>query len=322
MNIACFGSPELISLPGWEAVQFVPQFENDVEQLHECAFAHILVHHSFGRIEALKAAADFFSIPLSGYCQNGDHHTGRIFKSAGIARMLSTEQLIRYGQRVLEMPGEPEKCSVLACDTDEVMLSMIRTICDHFGCELEIAADQNQALEALGDSHDLFLLNIDQKGFECTRFVHRASSMRSMMKALFVPYMSTGLIHVSDILSGLGRFSKVILSADELYSFLITLFHNIGLQRTSSDLVKKIKPLTGEFSPVSIRQLHTEMQTDLFTMDCACNEKVESTWESLEALRTVVARVVPFKWLVMRHRDDDLCTHKKEQDPHGMFPFM
>ncbi len=321
MNIACFGTPDRISLPGWDA-DFVPLYEADVEKLHECAYTHLLVHPSFTRIDSLKAAADYFSLPLSGYTEEMSPHIGQIFKSQGIARLLSTEQLIRYGRLVLEAPGEHEKCSILLCETDEIMKAMIRSICEHFGCDLECIPDQNDALAALNDSHDLFLLNIDQKSFDCTRFIHRAASMRSMMKALFVPYMSTGMIHVSDILSGLGRFSKVILSGDELYSFLITLFHNKGLLRTASKLMKTVEPVCGEFADMSVRQMYTEKDTELFTMDCACNQKVESTWESIEALRTVIARVVPLKWLVMRHHEQDFRREMKDPADGRGFPFV
>jgi len=324
MSVACFGTPDAIVLPGWDA-EVTPLYEGDLEKLHECAYSHILVHHSFSRIDALKASADYFSLPLSGYTESPSPHTGQLFKSLGIARVLSTEQLIRYGRRVLESPGERENCRVLLCESDEIFISMIRTICEHFGCELECVADQNEALAALDEGHDLFLLNIDQKTFECTRFIHRASSMRSMMKSLFVPYMSTGLIHVSDILSGLGRFSRVILSGDELYSFLVTLFHNKGLQRTAAHLIEKMEPLCTENADMSVRQLYSEKGTDIFTLDCACNEKVESTWERLEAMRSVIARVVPFKWLVMRHHDQDLCRETKEAQDSVFgkrFPFM
>lgn len=317
---AFFGASDSLAFPGWDS-DLVPLYDSDVEQLHENSYGHILVHHTFTRIDALKSATDYFSIPLTGYTENLTPHIGHLFKSQGIARVLSTEQLIRYGRKVLEIPAEAENCRVLLCDTDEVMISMIRTICGWFGCEFECVDDQNTALSVLDESHDLFLLNIDQKSFECTRFVHKASSIRTMLKSLFVPYMSTGMIHVSDILSGLGRFSRVILSADELCSFLVTVFHNKGIRRTIGLLMEKTADFCTDKPEVSIRQMYTELGDDIFTLDCACNEKVEYTWERLEALRSVIARVVPFKWLVLRHQNEELTPGKNSFDKEIKFPF-
>lgn len=149
----------------------------------------------------------------------------------------------------------------------------------------------------------LVLINLGTEHFDVNDFVRRAYTHSKMKKLPLIVYKDIEVLFVTEIISGLNRLTKVILSTDELFSFLITflfrleLFHKIEhlntLARYPADAVAG-----------TLQQAINTGGKDIYSLANLIDNKVYSELLSISnSMHTVLKKIAGLRWLV---QDEDV----------------
>ncbi len=231
------------------------------------------------------------------------------FLSHGISEILlnkPVEEIATYIQGTsVKPPGTFGKIVLL--DSDEMQNQVISRIISSFHLDVVKAKDIDELIElSHGNGIEMVLMNIGGYKVNVQEFIRKTYADTVFKSIPFIPYKANlDDVFIHEILSGLHRLSLVVLSAEELYSFLVsTLFRKVFL--TPLYRLKNVTSAAGtpQFARESLRQLYHSIGYDLFTMDHICGEEHCRQYRGyVHELEYAMNVVDGFKWLLLEKKD-------------------
>lgn len=198
-------------------------------------------------------------------------------------------------------------------------LGIVETIVRRFFYTVKIVGSIGALMElSEKETPELFLVDMDTRGFDNIEFVKRASACSSIKKAPLVLYkdMRNGLF-VHDVAPGLKRLTKVILSREELLNLLITLFFltEIGTPaRIFNTLIQNSDLSVGK----SFREIFYAGGPDLcYRSSFFSPSQFGTLEETSEKIAHLLKRTEPLRWLITPLDNSPTCAMGVEASRGG-----
>ncbi len=233
--------------------------------------------------------------------------------SRGISEILihkKVEDIVNYIRMTSEKP-KGSYGNIVLLDSDIIQNSIIDQIVSVFHFNIIRAATIDELIDLVHrENVEMALMNIGSKNINIQEFIRKTYTDTVFKGIPFIPYKANlDDVFIHEILSGLHRLSKVVLSAEELYSFLVsTLFRKVFL--TPLYRLKTVTAATGtpQFARESLRQLYHSIGYDLFTMDHICGEEHCKQYRGyVRELEYAMNVIDGFQWLLLEKREDPTC---------------
>jgi len=233
--------------------------------------------------------------------------------SQGMTEILihkTVEEIVNYIRMTSEKP-KGSYGNIALLDSDTIQNTIISQVVSVFHFNVIRAATIDELIDLVHrENVEMVLMNIGSKNLNIQEFIRKTYTDTVFKGTPFIPYKANlDDVFIHEILSGLHRLSKVVLSAEELYSFLVsTLFRKVFL--TPLYRLKTVTAATGtpQFARESLRQLYHSIGYDLFTMDHICGEEHCKQYRGyVRELEYAMNVIDGFQWLLLEKRDDPTC---------------
>ena len=160
-----------------------------------------------------------------------------------------------------------------------------------------------------GSNIQLMLLNLGTEDFDINGFIKRSYGRTDIKKIPVIPYKNTiEEFFIHEIISGLNRLANVILSSDELYSFLIDilfrreLFPFIGMLKESVGYDNLI-----QFSRESLHSIYFSLGDDIFSMENILKEeRLTNINDIMDSIMETIIKVDGLRWLIKEEKTKTL----------------
>ncbi len=233
--------------------------------------------------------------------------------SQGMSEILiqkPVEEIVNYIRMTSEKP-KGSYGNIVLLDSDSIQNTIITQIVSVFHFNIIRAATIDELIHLVHrENVEMALMNIGSRNVNIQEFIRKTYSDTVFKGIPFIPYKANlDDVFIHEILSGLHRLSKVVLSAEELYSFLVsTLFRKVFL--TPLYRLKTVTSATGtpQFARESLRQLYHSIGYDLFTMDHICGEEHCKQYRGyVRELEYAMNVIDGFQWLLLEKREGPTC---------------
>jgi len=160
------------------------------------------------------------------------------------------------------------------------------------------------------EKYQLMLVNIGAKKIEMNSFVRRAHGCSEIKYSPLITYkdLHCGL-YFHEMITGLNRFTKVILSLEELFGFLVDfMFRKIIIPKV--DKLNKILNYDelDFYAYESLSQIYNSHTSDLLHLDNMLDEKgVFQMLEAVTAVRRSIVKSDGLRWLCRGKEDVATC---------------
>ena len=160
------------------------------------------------------------------------------------------------------------------------------------------------------DIHFVFL-NLGFSGLNLNDLLKKSYAYSEIKKIPFIVYKDMDLgLFVNEIVSGLNKLTKVILSPEELYSFLIDLIYKKELVALVEKLKEDSYPATYSFfRDKNLNQIYFSEGEKLFSSEnILLTENTDRIIYLTNFIRDIVFRVESLKWLRKENQSEDIKT--------------
>lgn len=217
-------------------------------------------------------------------------------KKLAIPFFINYDILFSNFSRLYEIGSNPEKTDQIAVfEKDPAKRRIINTISSLFSYNCIFPDTFEELLNFNDDSVSFIFADISSSDFSSEQYIKKA--LFSRLKFIpFIPYYKNNSISIEDVLCGLNKVAKVVMSFDELLSFMAHNFSACDLsaksEELSSVLGSGIKPGTIKSSYFSNSNILFNHSKNIFTNEFLLSEKIESL--SLSLLKRELV-----KWLII-----------------------
>jgi len=140
------------------------------------------------------------------------------------------------------------------------------------------------------NNFQLILVNLGTTGFDINKFI-KISLSSSMIKTIpVIPYKDTTEdIFIHEVISGLNRLAKVILTSNELYSLLVTVLFRKEITQLIHKLNDKVELKNFiQFSNEPLKKIYYSLGDNIYSLkDIVTGEKLGKINEVIEDIKTV-----------------------------------
>jgi hypothetical protein len=144
----------------------------------------------------------------------------------------------------------------------------------------------------------LVLINLGTEHFDVNDFVRRAYSHSKMKKIPLIVYKDIEELFVTEIISGLNRLTKVILSTDELFSFLITFLFRLELFHKIEHL-NTLTSYPADAVSGTLQKAINAGGSDIYSLPNLIDSNVYGELLSLsDSMHAVLKKIEGLRWLV------------------------
>ncbi len=201
----------------------------------------------------------------------------RILIKCGIADCIidDTGRLIDYIKILNQKKFDPDK-TILIIDDNKPYNRITESIISRFNYRTIIIKAIDDIFDEIKQNNiQLCLINLGTAGFDVTAFVKKSYSNPDIKKIPVIAYknMREGLF-INEIISGINRLTKVILSPEELFGFLVNILfrREISIQITDLNKFLESKDLIRS-SGMTLGQIYYSMGIDNFFVDYIFNDE-------------------------------------------------
>lgn len=219
------------------------------------------------------------------------------------------QKLRDYLLLIGERPDSAGK--IIIMDDDKPQMAILNVIIERFNFRPVFVNSQNELFECLTQSNiQLVLLNLGTADFDVNGFVKRSFSHSEIKKLPCIAYkdIEKGLL-VNEVVSGLNRLTRVILTPEELFSFLLGLFLRHALDQ-------KIERLN---AAVHIDDIHQYLKGSLSQTIKTAGEEIYSMKNIIrgdsfnkllsisDSIKKLFTKVEGLKWMIKEDYDRPTC---------------
>lgn len=215
------------------------------------------------------------------------------------------EKITAYLQMLKKTDEGSEKSEILIGEDDPAVKSMLSGLIRRFGFRPVFVSSSKGFFEHLSSPRLQFLLlNLGMKNFDINGFIREASGRMEIKRIPFIAYrdMQEG-IFINELICGLNRFTRFILSHTELYSMLTGLLYRKDLIPSVYNLAR-ISCLEDHtaFAEDSIEKIYHQHREQLFSLpDLATPDLLEKITDFSNRLQQSVVKIEGLRWLMDGH---------------------
>jgi hypothetical protein len=211
-----------------------------------------------------------------------------------------TRRIQAYLKTVLAS-RQSETCPVIAFDSDERSSSLVSGICRVLDYGFSFPGDQDDFVEMINRREtQIALFNLENSELDLRRLIMESFRGNRVSHLPMVAYrrMEEGLF-IHDLTGGLNRLTRVILTPDELYGFLIDFLFRARYYPLVNRLVTNSRmdeTFTGQMESLSTYFFSNEEQV-FHLSDLANPDSVEVLLRTTRQIREMLIRVESLRWL-------------------------
>jgi len=229
--------------------------------------------------------------------------TGRNLIKCGIADCLSTTEAAAVTSyiRILDQRENQKAGKFLILDDNSSHIKILNSIIKRFGYKTEFIPDGDTLYSRCGESHiEMILVNLGTKGLDLNSIIRRSYGNSEIKRNPLVCYkcMDEGLF-AHELISGLHKITKVILTPLELYSFLTDILFKKEAITASAGLNRALKfDKYRDYSANSISAIYYSIQEKLCSQESLFKDETVTDMINLTRnLGRTVAKIEGLKWL-------------------------
>ena len=231
---------------------------------------------------------------------------------ADIFNERSVQYLWPYLSLLREQHGSSAAGTILILDDTPCVTDIIRSILQRFCYSTVITSTLQDFFEELPHiDPSLILVGLSTKKFDIQAFIKKAHGDPAVRRAPLIAYKKPDDgIYIHELISGISRYTKVILSPVELYSLLLHLIFrreiapHLGTLSSSLDFTG-FSMLSG--SPLS--QMYYNLGVDLCSEEYIfTEEKIPHIHRVIENISGSLIKVESIKWLAGNNETRATCA--------------
>jgi hypothetical protein len=219
----------------------------------------------------------------------------------------SPDRIASYIKNLNIMP-ETRPGTFVILDDNELQKNMFNSIIKRFGYKTRFVSTTEELFEIAAEPENLMiLLNIGTAGLDLNDLVRRSYINSDIKKNPVIAYkcMDQGLF-VHEIINGLSRLTKVILSPEEIYCMLTDMLFKKEITSFTNSYISSLKyEKIHTYAGKTIQQIYYENQGDPCGQESLFDkERIDSMIDSSEMIRRTLIRAEGIIWL--RHTESAL----------------
>lgn len=221
----------------------------------------------------------------------------------GIADLLPAAQPGRLVESVASMEGwdaEPRGVFV-ALDECAARLRIMRSVSERFGFELRVVGTIDDFFAAFDGVCAATFVNLGAAGFEINRFIRMSHAHGRVKLVPLIPYKDAcDGVFVHEMISGLNRLARVILSPEEMLSFLAGMLFRKEILGPMDDLALALcYPDSAAFARESFGRLYYTLGMDAFELANLLGDEDHSRMRGMVArMQRALVKADGVRWLI------------------------
>jgi hypothetical protein len=199
----------------------------------------------------------------------------------------------------------------LVLDDSITRTAIIRSIIERFNYSVQTVLSIDDFFSALETKKSsVALINLGTRGFDLGAFIRKSISSAQARRSPIIPFkdMKDGLF-VHEFISGLNRIARVILSTEELYSFLIHMLFRRELFPLIDRLNRSIE-FTNlmNFAVEPLPRIYFSLGMEAYTLDnIFTEESFGSLNDTIELQKKAIIKTEGIRWLVRNKNEGSTC---------------
>lgn len=237
----------------------------------------------------------------------------RFLLSKGISDLYKSgddEKLFNYIDSI-QNSGVINEETFLVLDDSITRTAIMRSIIERFNYSVQTVLSIDEFFSALETRKSaVALINLGTHGFDLGAFIRKSISSSQAKRSPIIPYkdMKDGLF-VHEFISGLNRIARVILSTEELYSFLIHMIFRRELFPLTDRLNRSIE-FTNlmNFAVEPIPRIYFSLGMEAYTLDNIFTDQSFGLLENImELQKKTIIKTEGIRWLVKNKAEGSTC---------------
>lgn len=232
----------------------------------------------------------------------------------GIADCLTTTdtRVIASYIKILDQRENHKSGKFLILDDNTAHIKLLSSIIKRFGYKTEFITDGNSLYEKCSESNiEMILVNLGTKGLDLNSIIRKSYGNSDIKKNPLICYkcMNEGLF-VHELISGLHKITKVILTPAELYNFLTDILFKKEIITISAKLNKALRfDDYRNYSTESISRIYYSIGESLCSQESLCTDDAVKNMASLtKGINKTLTKVEGLRWLNSEKEDRKKAT--------------
>ena len=221
----------------------------------------------------------------------------------GIADCLCTTDSSEIASyiRVLDQRENSKNGKFLILDDNSAHIRILNSIIKRFGYKTEFIQDVESLYAKCAEKQtEMVLVNLGTKNLDLNSMIRKSYANSDIKKNPLICYkcMDEGLF-VHELISGLNKITKVILTPFELYSFLADMLFKKEIISASSKLNKSVKfDKYRKYSTESLSQIYYSIQENLDSQESLFKgDTLKNMINHTKAISKTITKMEGLKWL-------------------------
>ncbi len=221
----------------------------------------------------------------------------------GIADLLPAGQTQRLVESVAAMEDGAAEAggSFIALDDCAARLRIMRSVAERFNFEFRAVGGIDEFFAVLGNECAATFVNLGAAGFEINRFIRLSHACGKVKLAPFIPYKDACEgIFVHEMISGLNRLTRVILSPEEMLSFMVGMLFRKSIVGPMDDLARALRyPDSAVFARESFGRLYFTLGMEAFELAHVLGDEDHARMRgSVSRMQRALVKADGVRWLV------------------------
>ncbi len=236
-------------------------------------------------------------------CKNPTEKTKSFLFNSGISDLFTSPDPDRIASFIENISGNnrPKRKKIAVVNDNPSVKIFLRRLLDRFDVEPLFLPGIDPLFEVLDDARlQMILINLGTENLDLGKLIRSSYIDRQIKKIPVITFkdMNVGLF-VHELRSGLNRITKVILSAEELYGFLLDILYRkrvipvVNALNGFVDLEKNIC-----YNSSSLMQIYNLSGEEIFETENILSEnRISGIYNKLEELKRIMILSESLKWL-------------------------
>jgi len=281
-----------------------PYIKEDISKLY---IGYFIIEIDDENIEDLGDLTDILSmssIRVIGIVNEVTNKIRSFLIKLGITDVIISRDVNRIVNYIntIEKDNNTNCGNIIILDDVIPRLNILKKIIAGFRYEPIIINTIDKILGCLEQGNIQFILvNLGTDNFDINDFIKKSLLSTEIKRIPIIPYKDTvGEIFIHEMITGLNRLARVLLSSDELYRFLVNILFR-------KELLPKIEMLRKSFSDdnlsrfakESLQRLYYSFGDDIFSMEDILNEdSFKKLSEIMNSINETIIKADGLRWLV------------------------
>jgi len=263
-----------------------------------------------------KALTDFLYEKTKLICVTENLHPAakNTLIRCGIADCLATtdSSAIASYIRILDQRENHKSGKFLILDDNTAHIKILSSIIKRFGYKTEFINSGSSLYEKCTESNiEMVLVNLGTAGLDLNSIIRQSYGNSDIKKNPLICYkcMNEGLF-VHELISGLHKITKVILTPPELFNFLTDILFKKEIITIFAKLNKTLQfEEYKNYSTESISRIYYSIQENLCSQESLCgDDTIKNLLQLTKGINKTLSKVEGLRWLNNEKGDQNKAT--------------